>query len=172
MAFSSISHAGYLLIAVTSFTNSSQNAILFYSFAYSIATIAAFGILILVANKTGNDNYESFNGLAKNNPMLAFVMTVSMCSLAGIPLTGGFFGKFLIFSSAFARGGINWLLVGAILMSAVGIYYYFKVVIAMYIREGKIEKIEVTPLQQASLIICLLLTFVLGLLPNLMASLV
>lgn len=171
MAFSSISHAGYLLIAVIAFKDASQTAILFYSLAYSVATISAFGILILVADKTGSESYTVFNGLAKNNPFLAFVMTVSMCSLAGIPLTGGFFGKFLIFSTAFERGGLNWLLVGAILMSAVSIYYYFRVIIAMYIREGKTEQISLTGLQQAALLTCIAITFVLGLVPNLVVSL-
>ena len=171
MAFSSISHAGYLLIAVIAFKDASQTAILFYSLAYSVATISAFGILILVADKTGGESYTVFNGLAKNNPLLAFVMTVSMCSLAGIPLTGGFFGKFLIFSTAFERGGLNWLLVGAILMSAVSIYYYFRVIIAMYIREGKTEQISLTGLQQAALFTCIAITFVLGLVPNLVVSL-
>ncbi len=171
MAFSSISHAGYLLIAIIAFKDASQTAILFYSLAYSVATISAFGILILVADKTGGESYTIFNGLAKNNPLLAFVMTVSMCSLAGIPLTGGFFGKFLIFSTAFERGGLNWLLVGAILMSAVSIYYYFRVIIAMYIREGKTEQISLTGLQQAALLTCIAITFVLGLVPNLVVSL-
>jgi NADH-quinone oxidoreductase subunit N len=171
MAFSSISHAGYLLIAVIAFQETSQTAILFYSLAYSVATIAAFGILILVADKTGSEEYVAFNGLAKNNPLLALVMTVSMCSLAGIPLTGGFFGKFLIFSTAFARGGVNWLLVAAILMSTVGIYYYFRVILAMYIREGKTETITLTTLQQATLILCLIFILVLGIMPNLVVGL-
>jgi NADH-quinone oxidoreductase subunit N len=173
MGYSGISHAGYLLIAVTAFQNSSQNAILFYSLAYSVATIAAFGVLILVADQQqGSEDFSAFNGLAKNNPFLAFVMTLAMCSLAGIPLTGGFFGKFLIFSSAFEKGGFNWLLIGAILMSAVGIYYYFKVIIAMYIREGKTEKIAITGLQQTAFILCILLTLLLGIAPSLFADLV
>lgn len=96
LAYSGISHAGYLLIAVTSLTGKSLQAILFYSLAYSIATIAAFGVLILVSDRKNNSDFEGFNGLAHRNPLLAFVMTVSMCSLAGIPLTGGFFGKFFI----------------------------------------------------------------------------
>lgn len=172
MAYSSISHAGYLLIAVVAFKEASQSAILFYSLAYSVATVAAFGVLIIVVDKTGSEDFSAFNGLSKNNRLLAFVMTVAMCSLAGIPLTGGFFGKFLIFSSAFARGGFNWLLVGAILMSAVGIYYYFRVIIAMYMREGKTEKIEITVLQRVTLGLCVLLTLILGILPNLVSSLI
>jgi NADH-quinone oxidoreductase subunit N len=86
-------------------------------------------------------------------------------------LTGGFFGKFLIFSTAFARGGVNWLLVAAILMSTVGIYYYFRVILAMYIREGKTETITLTTLQQATLILCLIFILVLGIMPNLVVGL-
>jgi NADH-quinone oxidoreductase subunit N len=175
MAYSGISHAGYLLIAVVAFKDASQNAILFYSLAYAISTIAAFGVFILVADKTGSEDFTAFNGLAKNNPLLALVMTVAMCSLAGIPLTGGFFGKFLIFSSAFERGGFNWLLIGAILMSAVSIYYYFKVVIAMYIRENNTENttqnIALTPLQQIALLLCTFLTLLLGIVPSLVVNL-
>jgi NADH-quinone oxidoreductase subunit N len=113
LAYSGISHAGYLLIALTAMTKPSQNAIIFYSLAYSLSTISAFGVLMLVSKEKTiegqpNERYEAFNGLAKQNPLLAFVLTVSMLSLAGIPLTAGFWGKFFIFTSA-AERGIIWI---------------------------------------------------------------
>jgi formate hydrogenlyase subunit 3/multisubunit Na+/H+ antiporter MnhD subunit len=89
MAFSSISHAGYLLFAIVALGAGSANSIFVYATAYSIASIIAFGGLILVRQQTGSDNFEGFNGLAKKNPFLALVLTVSMLSLAGIPLTAG-----------------------------------------------------------------------------------
>ena len=140
LAYSSISHAGYLLIALVAFNARSENAILFYSIAYSVATIAAFGILKLVAEQRGGDEtYDAFNGLAHTNPLLAVVMTISMCSLAGIPLTAGFFGKFFIFTSAFDSNALDqnllWLIVIAILLATVGIYYYFRVVVAMFMKD-------------------------------------
>jgi NADH-quinone oxidoreductase subunit N len=103
LAFSSISHAGYLLFAIVTLGASSANSVFVYATAYSIASIIAFGALILVRQQTGSDNLEGFNGLAKKNPFLAFVLTVSMLSLAGIPLTAGFIGKFYMFSGALAH---------------------------------------------------------------------
>ncbi|HSI90126.1 MAG TPA: NADH-quinone oxidoreductase subunit N, partial [Adhaeribacter sp.] len=87
LAYSSISHAGYLLMSLVAFNELSRNAIFFYSLAYTISTVAAFGVLKLVADQRNDENYGAFNGLGKTNPLLAFTMTVAMCSLAGIPLT-------------------------------------------------------------------------------------
>jgi NADH-quinone oxidoreductase subunit N len=170
LAYSSISHAGYLLIAVTAMTRQSQSSILFYSLAYSLATITSFAVLILVNEFKVGEHYSSFNGLAKRNPFLAFTLTVAMCSLAGIPLTAGFFGKFYIFISALNKG-LTWLLLIAVLMSAVGIYYYFRVVIAMYMRGSEepalSEKIVVPASFQVVLVVSTLLTILLGLDPDL-----
>lgn len=181
MAYSSISHAGYLLIGLVGLSKQSNEAIAFYSLAYSLATISAFGILLLVAkNRPLNaanvgdqttlaptdENYDAFNGLARQNPLLGFVMTVSMLSLAGIPLTAGFWGKFMVFSTAASRGA-TWLLVVAVLMSAVGIYYYFRVVIAMYFREGQATPIRVAPFYRLVLIAATVLTIALGIMPGL-----
>ncbi len=177
MAYSSISHAGYLLIGLAALSALSKQAIVFYSLAYSVATISAFGILLLVAKQRSiqtiigdgatNENFDSFNGLAKQNPFLGFAMTVSMLSLAGIPLTAGFWGKFYMFSTAVERGQI-WLLVVAVLMSAVGIYYYFRVIIAMYFRDGATEAIRVAPFYRYVLLAATLLTLGLGIAPGLL----
>jgi NADH-quinone oxidoreductase subunit N len=176
MAYSSVSHAGYLLIGLVALTQQSQNALVFYSLAYSLSTIAAFGVLLLVSRERINDagptanmedeSFDAFNGLARQNPLLGFVMTVAMLSLAGIPLTAGFWGKFLIFSTAVDRG-IIWLLVISVLMSAVGIYYYFRVVIAMYFKEGSMAPIRVAPVFRYVLIAATVLTIALGLVPGL-----
>lgn len=177
MAYSSISHAGYLLLSLTALTNQSQSAIVFYSLAYSVATISAFGVLMLVAKETGvrsnenAENFEAFNGLGKKNPLLAFVLTVSMLSLAGIPLTAGFWGKFFVFSNAADRG-LTWILVIAILMSTVGIYYYFKAIIAAYMREGELGVIKVAPFYRLVLIATTILTLVFGLMPDFLKGLV
>ncbi len=177
MAYSSISHAGYLLLSLTALTTQSQSAIVFYSLAYSIATISAFGVLMLVAKETGVHSYEiaerfeAFNGLGKKNPLLAFVLTVSMLSLAGIPLTAGFWGKFFVFSSAADRG-LTWMLVIAILMSTVGIYYYFKAIIAAYMREGELSAIKVSPFYRLILIATTIITLMFGLMPDFLKGLV
>ena len=170
LAYSSIAHAGYLLIALTSFNDLSQNAILFYALAYTVATVAAFGVLKLVSDQRENEGYEAFNGLGKTNPLLAFSMTVAMCSLASIPLTGGFFAKFFIFGSAIDAGA-TWLVVVAILMSAVSIYYYFRVVIAMYMRDAEGEKIAVDPFAAFMLVFLSIFTILMGVAPGLFNNL-
>ena len=191
MAYSSISHAGYLLIGLVALGTQTKQALVVYSVAYSLATICAFGVLMLVAHNRGaegqlmegpgtegtlaidrpDESFAAFNGLARQNPLLGFVMTVSMLSLAGIPLTAGFWGKFMMFSTAVDKG-IIWLLVIAVLMSAVGIYYYFRVVIAMYFREGATEAIHVAPFYRIVLVTATVLTIVLGLIPGLIQGLV
>ncbi|CCH56780.1 proton-translocating NADH-quinone oxidoreductase, chain N [Fibrisoma limi BUZ 3] len=180
MAYSSISHAGYLLIGLAALGQQTKQAIVFYSLAYSVATIAAFGVLLLVARQrnaetitsegNSSESFDAFNGLARQNPLLGFAMTVSMLSLAGIPLTAGFWGKFYMFSTAVERGQI-WLLVVAVLMSAVGIYYYFRVIIAMYFREGATAPIRVAPFYQYVLVVATLLTIGLGIAPGLLEGL-
>ncbi|WP_207433135.1 NADH-quinone oxidoreductase subunit N [Sabulibacter ruber] len=170
LAYSSISHAGYLMIALTSFNDRSENAILFYSLAYAVATIAAFGVMKYVSDERGSDEYAAFNGLGKTNPLLAFVMTVAMLSLAGIPLTGGFFGKLFLFSAALEQDMV-WLIVIAVLMSAVGIYYYFRVIIAMYMKEPAGDRIALDPLATFTLISLVVLTVLMGVAPGLFSNL-
>jgi len=131
LAYSSISHAGYMLLAILAMNTFSIGSVLFYTLAYSISTIAAFTVLLLVVNTKGNSDIRSFSGLAKNNPFMAFVMTVAMLSLAGIPPTAGFFAKYYIFAAALQSNYI-WLVIIAVLGSLIGVYYYFRVIIAMY----------------------------------------
>jgi NADH-quinone oxidoreductase subunit N len=177
LAYSSISHAGYLLITVLAKTPNTNASILFYSLAYSIATISAFAVLILVSEakaKAGkpDESFNALNGLSTNNPFLAFVLAVSMLSLAGIPLTAGFFGKFFIFSDAFSNVSslFKGILVIAVLMSAVGVYYYFKPIIAAYLKKGDLEKIEISPIYKLTLIITTALTILLGIAPDLVKN--
>lgn len=176
MAYSGISHAGYMLIAITAFSQPSENAIIFYSIAYSLATICAFAVLLLVSNQKlvngqPNESFDAFNGLAKQNPFLAFVMTVSMLSLAGIPLTAGFWGKFMIFGSA-AERGIIWITVIAVVMSTVSIYYYFRVIISSYLKSGDLINIRVAPFFKVVLVVATFLIFLFGLAPGLFEGLI
>jgi len=171
MAYSSISHAGYMLIAIVAMNNFTQEAILYYAAAYTFATIAAFAVQHVVEQHHNRDDFEIFNGIGKTNPFLALVGTVSMLSLAGIPLTGGFIGKLLIFVSAY-NSGLTWLLIVAVLMSTVSLYYYLRLPIAMYLKKTvNQETIEVSLGAKLVLWICLIGTIVLGLLPNLFTGL-
>ncbi|OWP62160.1 NADH-quinone oxidoreductase subunit N [Hymenobacter amundsenii] len=176
LAYSSISHAGYLLIALVAYNGAlegpSANAVLFYSLAYSVATVAAFGVLKLVADARQREDYNGLNGLAKTNPLLAFCLTVSMLSLAGIPLTGGFFGKFFVFAAAVENGYIG-LVIFALLMSMVSIYYYLRPIIAMYMRDADDDTAAAVPVstfQSGALLLLALLTVLLGVLPGLVAG--
>jgi len=175
LAYSSVSHAGYLLIGLVAtngkLSGPAANGLFYYSLAYSVATIAAFGVLKLVAEQRGREDYAGLNGLARTNPLLAFVLTVAMLSLAGIPLTGGFFGKFLVFVAAVDQGYIG-LVVFAVIMSMIGIYYYLRPVIAMYLQPAAEDAapIVVDGIQRVTLVVLALLTVVLGVLPGLLSG--
>src|SRR5213079_618242 len=127
LAYSSIAHAGYLLIGVVCLAG---EAVVFYLVAYLLMTLLSFAVLVVVAQQTG-ENIEDFNGLAKRSPFLAFAMLIAMASLAGLPFTAGFLGKFYIFNAAIAHRQTTLIVVGVITV-ACGFYYYFKVVRAMY----------------------------------------
>ena len=127
LAYSSIAHAGYLLIGVVSLAG---EAVSFYLVAYLLMTLLSFAVLIVVAERTG-ENIEDFNGLAKRSPFLAFAMLIAMASLAGVPFTAGFLGKFFIFDAAI-RHHQTTLIIAGVITVACGFYYYLKVVRAMY----------------------------------------
>jgi NADH-quinone oxidoreductase subunit N len=138
MAYSSISHAGYLLLAILCLGQAgSSGAMLLYALGYGIATVSVFAIYLLVSEQSGDASIEAFNGLSKREPLMAALMAVSMFSLAGIPPTVGFFGKYFLFAGALHE--YPWLIVLAVINSAVSIYYYFKVIIAMYFRRTDAE---------------------------------
>ncbi len=145
LAYSSISHAGYLLFSLIIISAASANNIFVYASAYTLASVIAFAVLILVKQKTGSDDIDGFNGLAKKNPLIAFALTVAMLSMAGIPLTAGFIGKYLMFLNVM-QGYHLLLLVIAVLNALIGFYYYFKVIVAMYFKEGHDTTLE-TPMQ-------------------------
>jgi len=171
LAFSSISHAGYMLFAIVALSAGSANAIFMYATAYSVASVIAFGVLILVQQQLGSDNFESFNGLSKRNPFLAVVLTIAMLSLAGIPLTAGFMGKFLMFSGAMSRFQI-WLVIIAVINAIISIYYYFRVIIAMYFHSAEHDELTVPAYYQIVLGISALATLVIGIFPALISNLI
>lgn len=166
LAYSSVAHAGYILLALIAGNTYSISSILYYTAAYSIGSIGTFSILWLIANAKGNDTIDSFNGLGKTNPFLAVVMTIALLSLAGIPPTAGFFAKYYIFTAAFKSGYTNLVLI-AIIASLIGVYYYFKIIIAMFFRDATTEeKIEIDLNQKIALFVVAIATVVLGLFPD------
>ncbi|MFD3408136.1 NADH-quinone oxidoreductase subunit N [Aquirufa sp. HETE-83D] len=175
LAYSSISHAGYMLLTVSANQTTTPSTILYYSLSYTLATIVAFGVVMLVAEyQTGRtekpENFSSFEGLAKQNPGLAFCFTIAMLSLAGIPLTAGFWGKFFVFSDIFTRH-VYYPVILAIIMSAIGVYYYFKGIIAIYFKEGDIERIELPGLVKFAMWACTLGTLLVGVYPSIVKNL-
>ncbi|MBX3164568.1 MAG: NADH-quinone oxidoreductase subunit N [Bacteroidetes bacterium] len=171
LAYSSISHAAFMLMVILANvrSNLSLDAIIYYSLAYSVGSIAAFGVLYNVSRK-GDETYSAFNGLAKRNPALALCMAVAMFSLAGIPVTAGFFAKYFVFTAMIGTP-YKWLLILAVLTSVVGVYYYLKVIIAMYFGKAETtEKIAVEKSQLFVIVFTTLATLAIGIVPSFVAE--
>jgi NADH-quinone oxidoreductase subunit N len=172
LAYSSIAHAGYLLVAVASVSTSpegfgsSRVAVAYYLAGYLLMTLLSFLILIVVARHSRGDDIVHFNGLAKRSPFLAFGLLIAMLSLAGIPFTVGFIGKFLVFATAVQAGNYGLVGIGIVTVAA-GFYYYLRVVAAMYWAEpGDDTPIVIAPLTRATVAILTLGIFVLGIFPR------
>lgn len=163
LAYSSISQAGFMLLAVYAMNTDAKEGLLLYTAAYSLATIGIFAVLIKMSDYT----FEGFNGLAKHQPLLAATTTIFLLSLAGIPLTAGFLSKFYMLKAALATGKNLWLVIFAVLMAAVSVYYYFRVIQAMYFKDGEPQSIQVTSAFKWTLVILAALVIVLGIYPNL-----
>jgi NADH-quinone oxidoreductase subunit N len=161
LAYSSIAHAGYLLIGVVCFD---VRAITFYLVAYLVMTLLSFAVLIIVAQQAGEE-ISDFDGLAKRSPFLAFAMLIGMVSLAGVPFTAGFLGKFYIFYAAILQRQIALLVVGVITVGC-GFYYYLKVVRAMYWQsDAKTDAIPVNGLSRVAISALIVATIWLGIYP-------
>ena len=135
LAYSSIAQAGFMLFALYGTSVMSKEGLILYAFSYSIATIGLFAILIRLKDYS----LDGFNGLAAQHPMVAFSAAVFLLSLAGIPLTAGFFAKYYMLAAAVKAGGILWLVIAAVLLAAVSVYYYFRVIQSMYFKTGTPE---------------------------------
>ena len=162
LAYSSIAHAGYLLIGVVCFD---VRAITFYLVAYLVMTLLSFAVLIIVAQQTGEE-ISDFDGLSKRSPFLAFAMLTGMVSLAGLPFTAGFLGKFYIFYAAVLQRQIALLIVGVITVGC-GFYYYLKVVRAMYWQSSSnTDAIPVNAVSRAAIGALIVATIWLGVYPQ------
>jgi NADH-quinone oxidoreductase subunit N len=162
LAYSSIAHAGYLLIGVACFDG---RAVTFYLVSYLLMTLLSFAVLIIVAQQTG-ERISDFDGLATRSPFLAFAMLIAMISLAGVPFTAGFFGKFFIFAAAIAQHQTALVVVGVITVGC-GFYYYLKVVRAMYWNPApKIDKISVSGLSRFAMTALIIAIISLGIYPR------
>jgi NADH-quinone oxidoreductase subunit N len=135
LAYSSIAHAGFILVGLVDINNKdSMPSVLFYLLTYGFTTVAAFGLLMIVRDSDGEATHLSqWSGLAKKSPLVAAVMTILLLSMAGIPLTSGFIGKFVVFRAAFHTAGP--LVVMALIFSAIAAFFYLRIVVLMYFAE-------------------------------------
>jgi len=150
LAYSSIAQAGYILIGLVALSQDGSGAAMFYLLIYLFTNIAAFGVIIVVSNKTGSDEIKDLYGLNRRAPVLALVMMFAVLSLAGIPPTAGFFGKFFLFRAAI-EAGLWWLALIGILLAFVALYYYLGIVKYMYLYRSDEEEIPI-PVSRAATI--------------------
>lgn len=163
LAYSSIAQAGFMMFALFAFNQEAKEAIILYAAAYCLATIGIFAIL----NRMDDYTFDGYNGLAKKEPLLALLNAVFFLSLAGIPLTAGFFAKFYIVSAAMQNNaGYLWMFIIAMLCAAVSVYYYFRVIQAMYFKNGEGQKIEATAAFKYVLVGVAIIIIVLGIQPG------
>jgi NADH-quinone oxidoreductase subunit N len=167
LAYSSIAQAGFMMLSVYAMNTDAKEGLLLYTTAYSLATIGIFAVLI----KMNDYTFDGFNGFAKHQPLLAATTTVFLLSLAGIPLTAGFLSKFYMLKAAMKAGMNIWLLIFAVLMAAVSVYYYFRVIQAMYFKEGSAQPdLQVSPAFKWTLVVLAALIILLGIFPNILLN--
>ncbi len=162
LSYSSIAQAGFLLFGVYAMNDAAREGLLIYAAAYCLATIGIFAVL----SKMTDYSFEGFNGLAKHQPVLAFTTTICLLSLAGIPLTAGFLGKFYMLKAAITTGQHLWLVIFAVVMAAVSVYYYFRVIQAMYFKEGPVQSVTAGSFEKYTLIAVSILIILLGIFPG------
>jgi len=168
LAYSSIAHAGYLLVAFASLPDNGIPAAMFYTASYAAMNVGAFAVVSHIAG--AGERYvtlDDYAGLGRRSPLLAATLTIFLLSLIGIPMTGGFFAKFYVFSAALQANLIGLTIIG-VLNSAVGAYYYLRIIVVMYMREAReeIPAAPVSPALGAALAISVAATLYLGLLPG------
>jgi NADH-quinone oxidoreductase subunit N len=166
LAYSSIAQAGFMMLALYAMNSDAKEGLLLYTAAYSLATIGIFAVLV----KKKDYSFDGFNGFAKQQPLLAATTTIFLLSLAGIPLTAGFLAKFYMLKAAMATGNNLWLVIFAVLMAAVSVYYYFRVIQAMYFKEGDGQALEISPAFKWIMVVVAAIVIILGIFPNLILN--
>ena len=169
LAFSGISHAGFMLMALLSL-NHSGGALLYYASAYALAGIAAFSVILYVCKDRDNEDVTNFHGLGKTNPLLAAVLTGALLSMAGIPIFSGFFAKLALFSLTI-KSGYLYLVIFAVINSIISVGYYFKLILAMYTKEPNQERTGTPFVYYSVAIVSIVLTILLGLFPSVVMDL-
>ncbi len=172
LAYSGVAHAGYLLLGILAGSKLADNAVLFYSAGYALSSVVAFGVLLLINYQTDSDSRSDLNGLASRNPLLALAVAIAMLSLAGIPPTAGFFGKYYLFSMAI-NAGYTWVVAIAVINSIISVFYYFDIIIKMYVGSATTTQpaLNIPMPYRIALGIAVLGIVALGIYPGLLAGL-
>ena len=167
LAYSSIAHAGYMLLGIIAGTSVGRQAMMTYMFIYAFMNMGAFAVVILLEK---GEEIKDYNGLAKSRPLVAALMLVFMFSLTGIPPTAGFIGKFYIFMVA-VKAGYTWLVVVAVIFSAISAYFYLRVVMNMYMKDATEEAaIYSSPSIGLALFISVVMVLVIGIMPSVLVG--
>jgi NADH-quinone oxidoreductase subunit N len=171
LAYSSVAHAGYMLSGVAAANHEGETGILFYLIAYTFMNIGAFAIVSWVEQKDDKKlTFDDYAGLSVRQPALAALMSVFMFSLAGIPPFAGFFGKYYVFLSA-VKADMTWLAIVGVLTSLISAYYYLRLVVVMYFREGDADVDTPVPLTaMIAVIVAAVLVLALGVYPSLIVG--
>ena len=164
LAFSGISHAGFMLMTLLSIT-SSAGSLLYYATAYSLSGIAAFAVILYVCKNLDNEDIANFHGLGKTNPLLAAILTGSLLSMAGIPIFAGFFAKLTLFSQTIQAGYLV-LVIVAVINSIISVGYYFKLILAMYTKAPNETRTGTPVLVYGVAVVAILLNLAVGLFPS------
>ncbi|MGK2858489.1 MAG: NADH-quinone oxidoreductase subunit N [Thermoanaerobaculia bacterium] len=166
LAYSSIAHAGYALLGILAMSEIGLQGVLIYMLVYEFANIGTWAMVMLLRRREyAGEKVDDFDGLHQSAPLYAFAMVVFLLSLGGIPPTAGFIGKYYLFAAAISAG-YAWLAVIAVLMSAVSMFYYFRLIVAMYLKEGKAAEVVASRQVRFVVVLCLVATLVLGILPE------
>lgn len=173
LAYSSIAHAGYMLIGLAAGNHEGIAGVIFYLAAYTFMNLGAFGIVALIEGKDeANLEIRSYAGLASRSPMLAALLAIFMFSLAGIPPFAGFFGKYYVFISAI-KAHLTWLAIVGVLSSVISVYFYLRIVVLMYFKEPETElSLERSNTGLLAVIISVLLVIVIGIAPGSIINLI
>jgi NADH-quinone oxidoreductase subunit N len=166
LAYSSIGHAGYLLLGIIAMSEMGMRGVLVYTVVYLAATLGIWAtVLMLQQHEYAGELIDDFQGLHTRSPFWAFAMVMFLLSLGGIPPTAGFIGKYYLFAAAI-QSGFGWLAIIAVLMSAVSMFYYLRIVVAMYLREGKDADVATAGSLRFVGAACLAITLIFGILPT------
>lgn len=165
LAYSSIAHAGYLMLGIVSHTAQGVSAMMYYLLLYIFGNMGAFAAITAFSNQSGKEEIQDFSGMWKRSPFLAATLIVSLLSFAGIPPMAGFIGKFYIFSEV-AKQGYLWLVFIAMAMSVVSVYYYVSVIKVMVLGQGDAEPIKISGSLKLVMAVCIIMVLVMGLIPG------